>query len=201
MTKITPQGPANTTPRPTTATPTPIESRTSTTATPTSYPSPSATIPGNSPSANSSMSLPSDSHGLTTGAKAGVGVAAGIVALLGIAAIAFIFYRRGRVAGAKEADRNPIVDGDLAELGGTGIKPARVELGEGGNEKPPLELGGKPMAETASPVSPISSHPRSPELGIGYAYYPPNTAELGPYYYGPNAVELSSEPYPNWQRG
>ena len=93
----------------------------------------------------------------------------------------------------------------MAELGGAAINKPRAELGVGGNEKPPIELGGKAMNEMAAGTeSPLSTSPHSVSPGGGgYTYYPPNTAELGPIYYHhqPNVVELSSDPYQQRYRG
>jgi LPXTG-motif cell wall-anchored protein len=87
-----------------------------------------------------------DSGGLSTGAKAGIGVGVAIVALLLIAGAAFFFYRRRK--NQRQADGGE----KAAELGGSTMY--------GGNEKSELGSddvrGGKSTGGTTDPMSELS---------------------------------------------
>ena len=120
--------------------------------------------------------------GLSTGAKAGIGVAAAAIALLLVAAVAYTFYRRGKAAGRKENGGTGDKNGDaVVELANTAAdKKPLAELDISWSEKPPVELGGNFMVEmpagTGSPVSAASTTVTAP--GRLYTNYPFDAAEI-----------------------
>jgi hypothetical protein len=127
-------------------------------------------------------------------------VAAGGIALLLVAAIAYAFYRRGKTAGRKENGGTGDENGNaVVELANTAAdKKPLTELDISASEKPPVELGGKPMVEmpagTGSPVSTASTNVAAP--GRLYTNYPFDTSGIQVALHPqPNVAELGSESY------
>lgn len=86
----------------------------------------------------------SDNSGLSTGAKAGIGVGAAAGAIFVIGGVAFFFYRRGKLVGAKGAGVGA-TGSYVTELAGTEIKQGAgnlAELAEGGAPRVRAELQG-----------------------------------------------------------
>ena len=129
-------------------------------------------------------------------------MAAAVIALLLVAAVAYAFYRRGKAAGRKENGRTGDENGDaVAELGNTAVdKKPLTELGIGGSEKPPVELGGKSVVElpagTGSPLSATSTTVTAPDIPYANLNYPFDAAGMQVALHPQsNVVELGSEPH------
>ncbi|KAF2809729.1 uncharacterized protein BDZ99DRAFT_477107 [Mytilinidion resinicola] len=136
----------------------------------TSTPSPT-TLPSTSTSEASSLqptTTPTPSHGLSTGAKAGIGVGCAIAGLALLALVAFLLFKRrnrsGPVLAPYPADPYPGADN----------KNQPVPIVEMGSDYPPHELHGN-----ASPQAQAQGGYGYPPATVSEQGYPP--AEMGVY--------------------
>lgn len=99
--------------------------------------------------------------GLSVGAKAGIGVGAGLGGLGALGALGLLIFRLGKAAATKQG------------------KPVVADLGDLPRQKPELEAGDAAIGATR-----MQTHANMPQLverpgGASYAGYPTGEAELG----------------------